>query len=73
MDIAIVDDEKVIREQIKKLILEYTPGCNLETFAAGEDLLVAESRQSILSNRVEKEAVLAAYQENFPASDTDIL
>jgi len=39
MDIAIVDDEKVIREQIKELILTYTPNCNLETFASGEDIL----------------------------------
>jgi len=42
MDIAIVDDEKVIREQIKELILTYTPNCNLETFASGEDLLAAD-------------------------------
>lgn len=42
MDIAIIDDEKVIREQIKELILKYAPDCAPESFATGEEFLSAK-------------------------------
>ena len=39
--IAIVDDEKVIREQIKKLIEIRQTDCEIDTYRTGEDLLKA--------------------------------
>lgn len=39
--IAIVDDEKVIREQIKKLIEIRQTDCEIDTYGTGEDLLKA--------------------------------
>ena len=39
--IAIVDDEKVIREQIKKLIEKRQIDCEIDTYGMGEDLLKA--------------------------------
>ena len=39
MEAAIVDDEKVIREQIKKLVVKYEPDCNAKTYETGEELL----------------------------------
>ncbi len=39
MEIAVVDDEKVIREQIRELVEKYEPGCHVKTYKAGEELL----------------------------------
>lgn len=39
INIAIVDDEKVIREQMKGLIVKYKPDSNLAAFSMGEELL----------------------------------
>lgn len=39
MEIAVVDDEKVIREQIRELAEKYEPGCHVKTYKAGEELL----------------------------------
>ena len=39
MEVAIVDDEKVIREQIKKLTVKYEPDCNVIAYETGEELL----------------------------------
>ena len=36
MEVAIVDDEKVIREQIKKLTVKYEPDCNVIAYETGE-------------------------------------
>lgn len=41
MNIAIVDDEKNIREQIKKLIEKQKPDCKLEVYGTGGELLDA--------------------------------
>ena len=41
MNIAVVDDEKVIREHIYSLIEKQIPDCYLEAYAAGEELLAA--------------------------------
>lgn len=38
MEVAIVDDEKVIREQIKKLAVKYEPDCNVKYYETGEEL-----------------------------------
>ena len=40
--IAIVDDEKVIREQIKKLIENKFQECAIDTYSSGEELLQAD-------------------------------
>ncbi len=41
MNIAVVDDEKVIREHIYSLIEKQIPDCYLEAYATGEELLAA--------------------------------
>ena len=46
--IAIVDDEKVIREQIKKLIEKKQTDCEIDTYGTGEDLLQANSVYDII-------------------------
>ena len=46
--IAIVDDEKVIREQINKLIEIRQTDCEIDTYGTGEDLLKADSVYDII-------------------------
>ena len=46
--IAIVDDEKVIREQIIKLIEKKQTDCEIDTYRTGEDLLKADSVYDIV-------------------------
>ena len=46
--IAIVDDEKVIREQIKKMIEKKQTDCEIDTYGTGEDLLKAGKRYDIV-------------------------
>ena len=41
MDIAVVDDEKVIREHIREMIENQKPDCNVACFSSGEELLTA--------------------------------
>ncbi len=48
MNIAVVDDEKVIREQIGSLIEKQMPDCYLESYATGEELLAAGKRFDIV-------------------------
>ncbi|MCM1499401.1 MAG: LytTR family DNA-binding domain-containing protein [Clostridium sp.] len=48
MNIAVADDEKVIREQIGSLIKKQMPDCCLESYAAGEELLAAGKRFDIV-------------------------
>lgn len=48
MNIAVVDDEKVIREQIKKLIRGRVANCHIDTFATGEELLAAGKNYDIV-------------------------
>lgn len=48
MNIAVMDDEKVIREHICKLIQKQKPGCHLEAYATGEELLLSESQFDIV-------------------------
>lgn len=48
MNIAVVDDEKVIREQIGGLIDKQMPDCYLESYATGEELIAAEKRFDIV-------------------------
>jgi len=48
LNIAVVDDEKVIREQIGGLIDKQMPDCYLESYATGEELLAAGKRFDIV-------------------------
>ena len=48
MNIAVVDDEKLITEQICGLIEKQMPDCCLESYTAGEELLAAEKRFDIV-------------------------
>ena len=48
MDIAVVDDEKAIREHIRALFEEQQPGSNIEAYAGGEELLASGKRFDIV-------------------------
>ena len=41
MDIAVVDDEKVIREYIREMIENEKPDCDVVCFSSGEEFLAA--------------------------------
>ena len=43
MNIAVVDDEEVIRQQICGFIKKQRPGFSVSEFATGEGLLAAET------------------------------
>lgn len=48
MNIAVADDERVIREQIGALIAKQMPNCCPDFYATGEELLGAEKRFDIV-------------------------
>ena len=48
MNIAVVDDEKVILDQISGLVRKQMPDCYLESYATGEGLLEAGKRFDIV-------------------------
>ena len=48
MDIAVVDDEKAIREHICALIEEQKPGSRIEAYSTGEELLASGKRFDIV-------------------------
>lgn len=48
MNIAVVDDEKVIREQIKKLIENRQTGYTIDAYSTGEDLLKAKKHYNMV-------------------------
>ena len=48
MNIAVVDDEKVIRQHICSLINKQSPGCRLMSFASGEELVQSNIRFDII-------------------------
>ena len=48
MNIAVVDDEKVIMEQISGLVRKQMPDCYLESYATGDGLLEAVKRFDIV-------------------------
>lgn len=49
MEVVIVDDEKVIREQIKKLTVKYEPDCNVIAYETGEELLAEGKKFDVVS------------------------
>lgn len=48
MNIAVVDDEKIIREQISSLIEKQKSGCLVEVYDTGEKLLCAEKAYDMI-------------------------
>ena len=55
--IAIVDDEKVIREQIKKLIEKRQTDCEIDIYGTGEDLLKAGKGYDIVFLDIQMEGM----------------
>ena len=54
---AVVDDEKAIREQICTLIEEQQPGSRIESYAAGEELLASGKRFDIVFLDIQMEGM----------------
>ena len=42
IEIAVCDDEAVIREQLEQFLKRYVPDCRIEVYTAGEELLAAD-------------------------------
>ena len=57
MEVAIVDDEKVIREQIKKLVVKYEPDCNAKTYETGEELLAEGKKYDVVFLDIQMEGM----------------
>ena len=57
MDIAVVDDEKVIRGHICSLIEEQKPGSSIEAYATGEELLAVGKRFDIVFLDIQMEGM----------------
>ena len=48
ISIAVVDDEKIIREQIKNLIKLSTKECDIDVYATGEELLMSRKEYDVI-------------------------
>ncbi len=48
MDIAVVDDERMIREQICGLIENQVPDCRIKSYSSGEEIVACEKRFDII-------------------------
>ncbi len=48
MNIAVVDDERIIREQICGLIEKQNPTCRLDVYSSGEEIAASEKRFDII-------------------------
>ena len=57
MEVAIVDDEKVIREQIKKLTVKYEPDCNVIAYEIGEELLAEGKKFEVVFLDIQMEGM----------------
>lgn len=57
MEVAIVDDEKVIREQIKKLAVKYEPDCNVNAYETGEELLAEGNKYDVVYLDIQMEGM----------------
>ena len=60
MDIAVVDDEKVIRGHICSLIEEQKPGSSIEAYATGEELLAVGKRFDIVFLDIQMDGIEVA-------------
>ncbi|MBB2181824.1 response regulator transcription factor [Lachnospiraceae bacterium MD1] len=57
MEVAIVDDEKVIRGQIKKLVVKYEPDCNVIAYETGEELLAEGKKLDVVFLDIQMEGM----------------
>lgn len=57
IEIAICDDEKIIRDQITGLIEKQKADCHIENFATGEELLAAEDRFDVIFLDIQMEGM----------------
>lgn len=57
MNIAIVDDEKIIREQICALVKAKRPDCFIETYASGGEFLTAGKKFEIVFLDIQMEGM----------------
>lgn len=81
MDIAVVDDEKAIREHVCALIEEQQPGSVIEAYATGEELLASGKRFDIVfldiqmdgMNGIEAARELRERNAKFGAEDTVLI
>lgn len=74
MNIAVVDDEKVVREHICSLIKKQNPNCRLMFFASGEELIRSNHRFDIAFLDIQMEGVNGIEAaKNLKAKQKDIL
>ena len=57
MDIAVVDDEKAIREHICGMVKEQQPESRIEAYATGEELLASGKRFDIVFLDIQMEGM----------------
>ena len=57
LDIAVVEDEKVIREYLCRLIQGQKPESRIETYAAGADLLASGKRFDLVFLDIQMEGM----------------
>ena len=81
MDIAVVDDEKAIREHVCVLVEEQQPGSVIEAYATGKELLASGKRFDIVfldiqmdgMNGIEAARKLWERNARFGAEDTVLI
>lgn len=57
LEIAVVDDEKAIREHICALIKKQQPGSHIEAYTAGEELLASQKRFDLVFLDIQMEGM----------------
>ena len=57
IEIAVCDDEAVIREQIRQFINKCVPDCNIELYATGEELLAADKCYDLVFMDIQMEGL----------------
>ena len=75
IEIAIVDDEKIIREEIEGLIRAGKPDCGIDSYGSGEAFLLSGKSYDIvfLDIRLEKESGLAVAGKIRETSENTVL